>query len=302
MPLNINVSKALTFLLSLKLIKNFKICSYFLQPTENSTCISGCKEYDFDDKYTSAVTEYSLICDRRYLSALINTMYFVGVTVGGLLFGIIADKWGRRSTVFICLYCQGILGACLYFSHNVTVFIVLRVLQGFFVQGLQGSMYTLVQEFTPPRHLTFTGFGIEVFWAFGLIYLGGISYFVHDWRLLQLVITLPVLIVTLTWVWLVPESPQFYLVKNRKEAAVNEAFKLASRNKDKTFFDEYQKVTFASKSDAQSAEPIPAGKMIEIFSNKILLKHIIVMILVWYSVSLSYWGILLFMPNLAGSM
>lgn len=226
-------------------------------------------------------------------------MYFAGVTVGGLLFGVLADRWGRRVILLSCLYAQGILGASSFFVSNITSFIVLRVFQGFFTQGLQGSMYTLMQELTPPRHLTFTGMGSEFFWATGLIYLGIVSYFVEDWRLLQVLVTLPT-VVTLAWVWLTPESPKWYLCKEKKTEMVNQVMQIARRNKDEKFFEEINREVEES-SEAVKEEPVPAGRMIEIFTNKILLKHILVMILVWYSVSLSYYGILLFMPNLAGS-
>lgn len=83
---------------------------------------------------SSAVTEWDLICDRRYLSALMNTIYFAGVTVGSFVCGVLADIWGRRRLVYVCLYVQGIFGILNYFSTTLEMFVLLRFIQGFFVQ------------------------------------------------------------------------------------------------------------------------------------------------------------------------
>lgn len=104
-----------------------------LQTSPNSTCAAGCSSYEFFDPETSVVTEWSLICDKRYISALINTMYFVGFTIGYLVSGVMSDIFGRRKLIFICLYLQGLAGACIYFSNSVVIFMVLRFIQGLFV-------------------------------------------------------------------------------------------------------------------------------------------------------------------------
>lgn len=113
-------------------------CS-FQQHHDNFTCVDGCRDYEFDgDAATSVVTEWSLVCDKRYLSALINTIYFVGVTMGSLVCGALADLWGRRKLILGCLYLQGIFGASLYFSNSLQMFMAFRFVQGFFIQVSEG--------------------------------------------------------------------------------------------------------------------------------------------------------------------
>lgn len=105
------------------------------QYIENSTCTPGCSRYEFfNDSDTSIVTEFSLVCDRRYLFALSTTIYFIGITIGSLLCGVLSDFWGRRSTLLVCLFVQGVFGVSVYFSQNLVTFIVLRFIQGFFIQ------------------------------------------------------------------------------------------------------------------------------------------------------------------------
>lgn len=101
---------------------------------DSTNCTKNCQDYEFLDPDTSVVTEWDLICDRRYLSALLNTIYFVGVTVGSLVCGAMADMWGRRKLILGCLYLQGAFGVSLYFTQSLEQFMVLRMIQGFFIQ------------------------------------------------------------------------------------------------------------------------------------------------------------------------
>ncbi|PSN41685.1 hypothetical protein C0J52_07716 [Blattella germanica] len=95
---------------------------------------------------------------------------------------MLGDRFGRRPLVLITLYAQGILGVCLYFANSLEVFMGIRFVQGFFVQGLQGTSYALLVELFPPRLRTAVGVVLELYWALGLIILAGASYFVPNWR------------------------------------------------------------------------------------------------------------------------
>lgn len=107
---------------------------YLQEDSDNATCVAGCTDYEFLDSDTSVVTEWDLICDRRYLSAMLNTIYFVGVTVGSLVCGALCDMWGRRKLILACLYLQGAFGASLYLAQSLEQFFILRMIQGFFIQ------------------------------------------------------------------------------------------------------------------------------------------------------------------------
>lgn len=66
---------------------------------------------------------------------MVTTVYFVGVTVGALVTGILADKLGRRPLVIVCLYAHALLGVIIStLAYSFALYIVLRALQGFFVQ------------------------------------------------------------------------------------------------------------------------------------------------------------------------
>ncbi|XP_021939486.1 solute carrier family 22 member 6-A-like isoform X3 [Zootermopsis nevadensis] len=186
-----------------------------LMQTEQS-CPQGYQFKSDRDDWT-VVTEWQLVCERRFLRPLLATIYFCGVTVGAVVFGILADQYGRRPVVLICLYAQGLVGVCLYFVQSLAAFMALRCIQGFFIQGLQGTTYTLMVELFPQKFRTAVGVVLELYWAVGLIYLAGASYYVPGWRSLELILSIPTA-VTLLYVCFVPESARWLALHGRAEA------------------------------------------------------------------------------------
>lgn len=65
---------------------------------------------------------------------MISTLYFTGMAIGALVWGLISDRFGRKPTLLLCLYVQGVIGLSLGIIYDMEWFIVLRFLQGFFVQ------------------------------------------------------------------------------------------------------------------------------------------------------------------------
>lgn len=88
----------------------------------------------FNDEDQTIVSEWSLICDRNLMAPSVSTFYFVGLTIGAFVCGIFSDRFGRKSTLLLCLYAQGIIGLSLSIVRDFNWFIILRILQGFFVQ------------------------------------------------------------------------------------------------------------------------------------------------------------------------
>jgi len=71
--------------------------------------------------------------------------------VGAFLFGLIADRYGRRLPLMIDLVFYSIVEVLTGFAPNYTVFLVLRALFGIGMGGEWGVGATLVMEKAPPR-------------------------------------------------------------------------------------------------------------------------------------------------------
>lgn len=54
--------------------------------------------------------------------------------IGGLIFGSLSDRFGRKNMMLVCLYTQCIIGIGLHFVRRLVMFMGLRFFQGIFIQ------------------------------------------------------------------------------------------------------------------------------------------------------------------------
>lgn len=60
------------------------------------------------------MTEWRLVCEKRYLTFLGPTVYYIGVLMGAWIAGLLADRIGRLPVQALCLYTQGTMAVALY--------------------------------------------------------------------------------------------------------------------------------------------------------------------------------------------
>lgn len=74
-------------------------------------------------------------------NTLLVTLYFLGVVLGSLPAGLLADRFGRRVVMLTCFYCQGALSIGIVYCTSFTLYAVMRTLQGLFVQVSKYSIF-----------------------------------------------------------------------------------------------------------------------------------------------------------------
>lgn len=232
---------------------------------------------------------------------MVNTLYFCGVTLGSIICGILADLYGRKKIIVGCLYCQCFLGLSFYLIANFEFFVALRTIQGFFIQGLQGVTFTLILEFCSVRYRTIIGVYWEIMWALGLCILGSLSYIIPDWRNLQLALSVPSLI-AIIYIWLIPESISWLLATGDVKNTQRLLIKIARYNKDNEITEHFQNIQVPNVLNNEDEHLLEDRKIYGIFEMlriKVLRKHAVIMSGLWFSITLSYYGIVFYLPNLS---
>ena len=79
-------------------------------------------KFQFDE---TLVTKWDLVCDQQYKVSLVISMFMIGLMVGSILWGWMADKFGRKNTLMfsIILSSSGsLLGSFMpeYYSYTAT--------------------------------------------------------------------------------------------------------------------------------------------------------------------------------------
>lgn len=83
------------------------------------------------------------MCERAALPAVAQSVFFVGAIVGGLLFGIIADRYGRIPALVGTNLFGFAGGVATAFSCNFISFTICRFVVGFAFDNCFTMMYIL---------------------------------------------------------------------------------------------------------------------------------------------------------------
>lgn len=126
--------------------------------------------------------------------------------MGTVACGILADKFGRKLIILVCVIIQALSTIPLYFAPSIEIVMLLRFAQGLCFEGILSVSFTLQQELTPPRVFTVTGLHRDMSYVIGSFFIASISYFVLDWRTMLLYLEIPTVMVIFCF-WAVPESP-----------------------------------------------------------------------------------------------
>lgn len=115
-------------------------------------------------------------------SELILNSQMIGMLLGGVLFGVLADKRGRMSMLMASILLYSIMNIANAFVTSVPVYAVCRFFSGIGLAGELGVAITLVTEIMPKKS---RGFGTTIVATMGI--LGAVvAYAVHstfNWRI-----------------------------------------------------------------------------------------------------------------------
>lgn len=140
------------------------------------------------------VSEFSLTLGE---GGLIATYTLIGTVLGGYLFGIFADYFGRVHTFSLTIIIFSIFTGACAFADNVTHLNILRFLAGLGLGGEYGIGMTLVSETWPAAKRARATAGVAMGWQAGAVLAAILAAVVlpdYGWRGLFLVGVVPALL------------------------------------------------------------------------------------------------------------
>lgn len=152
-------------------------------------------------------------------AAFAATANLIGMAVGAVLWGGVADRLGRRTAFSITLLIFSLFTAAGAFSPNIETFFVLRFIAGIGLGGAIPVDYALVTEFTPARHRGRVLTAMDGWWPIGATGAAVTSAWIlsfGSWRTMMLLMAAPVILLFFVRLF-VPESP-LHLAASGKHA------------------------------------------------------------------------------------
>ncbi|MFP5108485.1 MFS transporter [Neobacillus sp. C211] len=152
----------------------------------------------------------------------IGSVNSIGMAVGALIFGLMADKVGRKNVFIITLLLFSVGSGLSAMTTTLTAFLVLRFFIGAGLGGELPVASTLVSESVPAEKRGRIVVLLESFWAGGWLVAAVISYFIipkFGWQVALLISAIPALYALYLRMGL-PDSPRFTAVKDKEKVSV----------------------------------------------------------------------------------
>ncbi|WP_102273409.1 MFS transporter [Cytobacillus massiliigabonensis] len=190
----------------------------------------------------------------------IGSVNSIGMAVGALLFGLWADKIGRKNIFIITLLLFSLGSGLSALTTTLFAFLVLRFFVGMGLGGELPVASTLVSESVSAKERGRVVVLLESFWAFGWLIAALISYFVipsFGWKVALILSAIPAFYAIYLRLNL-PDSPAFSPKKAEKRSIAQNVREVWSKK--------YARSTF-------------------------------VLWIVWFTVVFSYYGMFLWLPS-----
>lgn len=221
-----------------------------------------------------------------------GTVFFVGMLIGALVMGRLADRIGRRPVLMMAVVIDAVCGVASAFAPELSWLLVLRFLTGIGVGGTLPVDYTMMAEFLPRDRRGRWLVLLESFWALGticlaLLALAAASHGDDAWRIIFFVTAIPALIGVVLRFY-IPESPMYLHRSGQSDKARSVLERVARVNGNRVGIPTLKSETWERKS------------IFSIFSPAYR-RRTLALLTAWALISIAYYGVFVYLPIRLGS-
>ncbi|WP_120428832.1 niacin transporter NiaP [Acinetobacter baylyi] len=222
-------------------------------------------------------------------SGWIVSIGFIGMALGAVFSGGLADRFGRKTVFATTLLIYSLATAACAFAPNLTWLLAFRFIVGLGLGGQLPVAVTLVSEYIPAHVRGRFIVLLESFWGLGWLVAALVSYFViphFGWHIAFLIGGLPAIYVYVI-IKKVPESIPYLINRGRIDEA-HELVQQIERQAGVPVIDNIVVKPVAQKQQV-SFRQLWSGR----FARRSLMLW-----LVWFGIVFSYYGIFTWLPSL----
>lgn len=262
-----------------------------------------CESYVYNRTYykSSRTIDWNLVCDKRWMGALPQMLYMLGVFTGAIVLGGLADKAGRKKVFCWSAVGQLVLGVGVAFIPSYIPFLITRYLYGIF--GSAGSYITgfvLTMELVGPNKRTPCGVAFQAAFAGGIMLVAFWGAFIPSRFWLQVIYGLHSCLL-IGHFWLMDESPRWLWMQGRREQAVKIVAKGVGMNGNGIPLDRQYYLSKAKTNFVEEEEQAAAAGVSDLFRTPNLRMKTLNVCLCWFANSIAYYGLSLSTGNMRGN-
>ena len=235
---------------------------------------------------TTMADEWQMIAAEK---GWVVSITFVGMAIGAVFAGGLADRIGRRTVFAMTLLIYSLATALCAFAPNLTWLLLFRFIVGLGLGGQLPVAVTLVSEYIPAHVRGRFIVLLESFWGLGWLVAALMSYFVipnYGWHIAFLLGGLPALYVFMI-LKKVPESVPYLINRGR----IAEAHALVQKLERQCGVEVIEQIEVKAVADKQSVS------FRQLWSGP-LARRSLMLWLIWFGIVYSYYGIFTWLPSL----
>ncbi|XP_037622159.1 synaptic vesicle glycoprotein 2B [Sebastes umbrosus] len=258
---------------------------------------------------------------------LLTASIFLGMMVGGYMWGYLADQRGRRRVLVVSLTVNGVFGGLASFAPWFWLFLLLRFISGIGVGGSIPVIFSYFSEFMPRLKRGAMISALATFWMAGNILAAGLAWLViprtwahvslgtldfQSWRLFVVLCSVPSLTSALLFKLLMPESPKFLMEAGCEKEAIRVfqlMFKLNTWGKGKNLPEFGLRISSKNRGEKETRSGASRRERLACFLKKAVVpvkrmfkgslrSRSIALLVVFYCISFGYYGLWMWFPEL----
>ncbi|XP_069680629.1 organic cation transporter protein [Periplaneta americana] len=248
-------------------------------------------EFNYSDiPYSTIASELGWVCDKETLPTIAQAIFFCGAILGGLIFGWVADRYGRIPALVWTNLIGFAAGVSTSFVTSFWAFCVCRFLVGLAFDNCFTMMYILVLEYVGPQWRTFVAnMSIAIYFTMASCLLPWMAYFIADWKMLCIATSVPLLLAAVTPL-IVPESARWLVSQGKVDKAICIMKKFEKINRTTVEPQIYTKFSDSCQKLQKEEETDRVYSVLDLFKTPRLRNTTVLLIVIWMAISLCFDG------------
>ncbi|XP_066156852.1 facilitated trehalose transporter Tret1-like [Euwallacea fornicatus] len=196
-------------------------------------------------------------------------MPLLGALLGSLIVGTTVDIFGRKRTILISSIPYFAAWMMVAFAPSVTIIYIARFIAGVADGWVFTALPMYIGEISDPKVRGLLGSSVSVNWIFGILLINIVGSYLSI--MVTAIVSSSLPLVTMVSFAFMPESPYYLLMRGNTEEAKRSLQRFRGLN---DVDGELGRVSFALKAQNKNA-----GKFLDLFTDKVSRKAVIIMMI-----------------------
>uniref|UniRef100_A0A2H1VUC5 SFRICE_002150 n=1 Tax=Spodoptera frugiperda TaxID=7108 RepID=A0A2H1VUC5_SPOFR len=257
-----------------------------------------CKKFVFDKSVfkRTITSDWNLVCTKHWLTHMCQCVMMWGIVLGGIIFGIWADKYGRQLPLMIGILIQGVSSVIASILPWYSIFLINWFILALASGGVGIISFVISMEVVSGKWRTVIPVIYQLPFGFGNAIMAGLAYWLRDWRKLEFALGALSSLFILYWFW-VPESPRWLLATGQTEKAA-EILKNITRENKMQVSSKYIKRLITDRQPQQQQDP---GFLAFLTSKRMRLKTVLLS-MNWFCTGLAFYTFSQYLGSIGGNI